>query len=354
MNLTNTSVRRSLVNIGVAVAATGLLALIAAPTAAGAAPAGPATGSVVSHVVAEQGSATLDAVHAFWTPDRLRRAKSLDDSAVPGRPAGAGTRPAGFGTASTAATKTVANAGYVPTALPPSMGLAQVGVTSTVGRLFFNDSTGALLSCSASTVTSSGQSMVMTAGHCVFGGPAFVNDGTRPRGWYSNVIYFPGAYVDAYGGFQAPYGGWAAVSIASLIEWIGSADTHYDVGVVIAETHSGLHLVTKVGGNGLTWDQPAGLPVRSYGYPGTAIAERLRVCTDTYMLVGGGGSWADMQCDMGHGGSGGPWLVNQDAWGMGYITGVNSWQYDDPYGHTLFSPYFSSRVVDLYTAMRTY
>jgi V8-like Glu-specific endopeptidase len=344
MKLRNTSTRRSLSIIGLAVAAAGLLG---PATAASAAP----SGTVATHVVADQGSAALEAVHAFWTPDRLHRARSLDGSTIP---AGAAERPAAS-TLSTATTSTAAaRAGYVPIASPPLLGFVHAGVTSTVGRVFFTDSAGTLLSCSASTVASLSQNMVMTAGHCVYGGPSFDNDGTKPRAWYQNMIYFPGVTIDANGGFQAPYGGWAVRSTHALSGWITSASLLDDVGIMIVETHGIEHLVTKVGGNGLTWDQPIGVQVRSYGYPGETMTEPLRTCDDVYMLYAGGGSFADIRCDMGRGSSGGPWLMNQDVWGIGYITGVNSLRIDGTDGsHLMYSPYFDNRVVDLYVSTRS-
>jgi hypothetical protein len=83
---TTTRTRRLLAPISLAVAVAGLFAAPpsanAAPASATAAPgsAAPAQDATASRSVARDlvASQDLAAVHAFWTPDRVRRAKALD------------------------------------------------------------------------------------------------------------------------------------------------------------------------------------------------------------------------------------------------------------------------------------
>lgn len=345
---------RVFASAALAVSAAGLLAAPASAAPITKTGADTVSGSIARHDVA---SGDMAAAHTFWTADRMRRAKAAD---VPATGAPATAKAASTGTAaasSMAAGKatTASAAGYVPTAQPPSHGEAQVGVTSTVGRAFFTDSNGTLLSCSASTVTSLSQNMVMTTGDCVYGGPGFANYGGPARNYYTNWIYFPGISVNADGTWRAPYGGWAAQSLFTTIGWQVTADQNEDVGIAIVETHEGKHLVQKVGGNGLTMDQPRGTVVHAYGYSGTGFNASLSSCTDAMGTdIATPPTYEYIVCDFGPAGAGGPWLMNQDLWGVGYILGLNPNPYVGvPSPWVMYSPYFSTTVVNLYLATRS-
>ena len=198
--------------------------------------------------------------------------------------------------------------------------------------------------------------MVLTAGHCIFGGPQFDNSGNQPRNWYYNWIYIPGYYVYNGLGF-APYGIWNAWEIASTAPWIGYADTSQDVGMALmVHNSSGYALTTIVGGQGLTWDLPVGQQVTDYGYPvnptNPSAPAGLQSCSAPIYRYGGTGPYADITCAMAApGASGGPWLAFQDAWGMGLVGGLNSFIW--PGTNFVFSPWFSQYVYNMYASLAT-
>jgi hypothetical protein len=194
--------------------------------------------------------------------------------------------------------------------------------------------------------------MIFTAGRCVYGGANFVNDNSVPRNWYVDWLYFPGYTVDATGTMVTPYGGWAAVNLGSTPEWVASADPTQDIGVAIAETHAGVHLVNKVGGNGITWDEQADAPVIVYGYPvynpTQVFNAPLQPCAGTYVVLS---NLAVTQCALLPDATGGPWVVGYDSTGIGYLAGITSIVY--PYISFMQSPYFSSQVLGLYNTYRS-
>ena len=340
--------------------AIGIAAVTGVSTAAAGATAQPGAQALAVHTLLSGRSASAGAaVNKFWTPKRLASAKSLDGSAPSRRPPSAGQTPsagqspsAGQVEAPARTTNAVRPATYVPPALPPSEGAAQVGVSSTVGRVFFTDSAGGVYACSGSSVTSEAGDMVLTAGHCVFGGSGLVNDFSVPRNWYGNWVYVPGYYVDGSGYGHEPYGGWDAWAIATSSAWITSADESQDIGFgLVVRNSSNQALTTVVGGQGLTWDQPLYEPVTAYGYPvnpsNPAAPVGVKTCVSSLGMYYSVGS---IICGLGPGASGGPWLVNQDAWGMGYVAGINTVWY--PGLNLMDSPWFSTNVLTMYTSLR--
>jgi len=316
------------------------------PSASAAASQVPAT-SVEHDLPAGRTASAAVSVEKFWTPQRMKSARLLDATVATGRMPSAARL--------TATVNTVRPAAYVPAELPPSMGLAAVGVTSTVGRVFFSDPNGSVDGCSGGSVTSEAGDMVLTAGHCVYGGSNFENDGKVPRGWYQNWVYVPGYYVDASGAAHTPYGIWAAWGAVTTPTWYYSnpADETQDVAVgLVMRNAANQSLTTVVGGQGLTIESPLLQPVRSYGYPvdpnNPSAPVGLQTCTSR---LGKLPSQGVMICGMGPGSSGGPWLIFQDAWGMGLVAGINT--YWDPQLDVMYSPWFSAQnILPIYTDWR--
>lgn len=329
-----------------AAAPTGIAPVTAPVTGSAAAPVTASATVVRYDVVANRGSGAPASAISYWTPDRLRRAQ-LVDQAKPAESQRTGR--ASLAAAATGIAPAPALTATPAYQLPPSHGSLNVGVSSTVGRVFFNDNAGGLYSCSASSVSSEGQDLLYTAAHCVFGGAGLVNDGSVPRAMYQNWVYIPGFY--GFGPYTyAPYGVWTASVLATFSPWVESASLPYDLAAVTVAPHGSQTLVGLLGANAITWDPPSVQEVHAYGYPAVAPFDgnALRSCVANSGRYGGTGPYLDIVCDMNQGSSGGPWLVNTDASGVGYLTGVNSWV---AFG-LMFSPYFTTSALDLYNAMR--
>src|SRR5258708_6922692 len=89
--------------------------------------------------------------------------------------------------------------------LPRDVGLSYP--QSTVGNLFLTSATGQNLACSGTAVASLNQSVVDTAGHCLY----------WQGGWMQNVIFCP-----LYANGTGPYGCWAARDLEVPSDWIGA------------------------------------------------------------------------------------------------------------------------------------
>ncbi len=78
---------------------------------------------------------------------------------------------------------------------------------STVGKVFFTNAAGQNLVCSGTAAASLNQSVVDTAGHCLY----LYGD------WVQNVIFCP-----LYENGSTPYGCWAARDLEVPSDWIGA------------------------------------------------------------------------------------------------------------------------------------
>lgn len=306
------------------IAALGVIIMMALATpAANAAPATTSEAAVgtTTHAMHENAAA----VRAYWTPQRMRDAIDMD--AVPRSSGPVATQPpVAHGAAATLAEPRVrAHTGVTPDNLT---------VSSTQGKVYFHDpSTNQNGKCSGGVINNPAKDMVMTAGHCVFNGSAWVTD-----------FYF----VPAYDNGSVPYGSWAANYATAPNPWLDTGDVDYDVAVVNVQPLNGAKLVDTVGGNGLNYNQ--GLPVVTiWGYPsggGGYNGEIPYYCQNfqTYAY----GARIEAGCTMTVGASGGPWLMNYDATtGLGYEDGDTSTT-AQPAGY-IASPYFGSYIDTLYT-----
>jgi hypothetical protein len=136
-----------------------------------------------------------------------------------------------------------------------------------------------------------------------------------------------------------------------MTSWTGSSDFSADMGVAIANTLNGWHIVDYLGGQGLQVN--VGVPSYQYafGYPAEAPFDggNLWACN-------GSSAWFGSQtyyisCNMTRGSSGGGHLRAWDG-NWGYLNGVNS-RIDRIVNPTIMiSPYFDNTALDLYNATR--
>jgi len=208
---------------------------------------------------------------------------------------------------------------------------------STVGKVFFTNAAGQNLVCSGTAVASLNQSVVDTAGHCLY----LYGD------WVQNVIFCP-----LYENGSTPYGCWAARDLEVPSDWIGARpnDFHHDFGMAIVAPNSQGALIDLVGGAGWAYNQPVNQPFYAYGYPAgyPFDGQTRKSCESSFgtLWQHGGGNVVSIPCDMTGGSSGGPWFIQLS--GNLYLNGHNDFISSLRPGH-MFSPYYDDTWYALYT-----
>lgn len=313
------------------------LAAVAFASPAPAAPAGPAgqaagASSLLAHDAAVT-TAQAEAVADFWTPERMRQAKPMDQLEV-SSPGVLGTVPSGR-PAVVAATPGPSAAAVTPMAFPNG-GSAWTGggaVVNTTGRVFFTYQ-GRTASCSGSAVTSANKSTVMTAGHCV------KLDGAFHTNW---------TFVPAYNNGNAPFGTWSARQLLATPQWVATENINYDIGAAVVNALNGALLTDVVGGQGVAFNQARGQNMYAFGYPAAAPYDgtRLIYCSgrvfNAFLSNGIG-----MTCNMTGGASGGPWFLSfSEAAGTGLVNSVNSYKINF-FPTWMFGPYFGTDAQNVY------
>lgn len=321
------------------------LAALAASVVLGAAPA-PA--AIVERQAEQRGT------RAYWTPERLR-------SAVPRRLAIGGRADVGAAGARSGSPTAVAPVEPGPPAVAtPAVGpVGGLGASYTReevpdpgrepyrahGRVFFSVVAGSLpgdYSCSGTALASANDSVVWTAGHCVF-------DRESGGGFARNWIFIP-AYRDGV----APFGKWVAERLAAPRAWTESGSPKRDLGAaVVGEDPGGRALTELVGGRGIGFNQPREQFYESFGYPAQPPfdGEREFRCSSPFAGTddpGGPGPDASaIGCDMTGGASGGGWVAG------GSVLSVNSYMYCDADGceERIYGPYQDGTAEALYRSL---
>jgi V8-like Glu-specific endopeptidase len=222
----------------------------------------------------------------------------------------------------------------------------EAGDSPTNGKVFFrNQQDGRDYVCSGSAVNSASKRLVITAGHCVHGGPG--------ETWHANWVFAPG-----YDHGPGPEATFAAASFRAFDEWItyGASGRGFSSDVAFVTTQdneNGETVADAVGGHGLATGGSREFDASIFGYPVNLDAgERMWTCTgttgtqqiDTFLFPSISG------CDFGPGSSGGPWLAEyDDSTGRGYVRSVTSF---GPSNSTAYisGPHFDERVEELYEA----
>ena len=208
---------------------------------------------------------------------------------------------------------------------------------STVGKVFFTNSTGQAFVCSGTAVVSDNHSVVDTAGHCLYWQGA----------WVRNMIFCP-----LYDNGNTPYGCWAARDLEVPADWINAKpnDFHQDFGMAIVAPNSGGKLTDVVGGMGWAYNQSLDQPFYAYGYPaGYPFDGQTRQSCENQLGTSwqhGGGTVVSIPCNMTGGSSGGPWFIQ--IGGNWYLNGHNDFISSLKFGH-MFSPYYDDTWYDLYS-----
>ncbi|WP_353826413.1 trypsin-like serine peptidase [Agromyces sp. SYSU T0242] len=293
---------------GAALVACGLLA---APTAASAAPPTGAAGVDRHDVPAAERAAAA----GYWTADRMR-------SAIPAEALLAG-KAASTPAADVAAGAPVTYGKPAPTGDITLMA-ANESPVSNIGKVFFSLG-GRNYVCSGNAVSSANGSVVATAAHCVHEG-----HGRYATNW---------TFVPAYENGAAPYGQWVATSLAAPRQWTKGGDITYDTAFATVGTLGGKTLQATVGGTAIAFNQARGLSYDAFGYPAAAPfnGQTLKSCSGTATDDPYGQTQSQgIPCDMTGGSSGGPWFM-----GNGAQNSVNSFGYNN-IPNVMFGPYYGS------------
>ena len=286
------------------------------------------------------------ALASYWSPARMKAAKS--DSLLPSQKAAAGrsarsqslgasAKPQGPAArtapaAPAVAPKAAARASAIPMAYNPGYPVGSP-VARTSGKVFFT-SFGLNYVCSATVVNSEGKSEVWTAGHCVSDGQA----------WNSNWVFVPN-YVNGW----APYGYWYAKQLWTTSAWFNNNnDFSNDVGAAVMWRNSGQRIADYLGGQGIAWNYPLQY-VYAFGYPQASPFNGQTLWAERGSTFAWGADQGMVNYMTG-GSSGGAWLGwFNGSWG--YINGHNDYKYNSLPAY-MFSPYYGNQVASLYSTVR--
>jgi len=281
-------------------------------------------------------------VRAFWTPERMKRAKpadmdkpfnvtavleKIDPKALPGRTEGG--KPAKMDSDTMNETSVLYPCSFIDGYAPTYSAYPWV----TIGKIFFYQG-GVEYVCSGASINNYG---IVTAGHCVYS--------LSLGQWSSNFIFIP-AYQAGY----APYGSFSAYQLWVLTSYITTGSECYDYAFVATCSYGGYTVGQWVGWLGMSWNAGLGQYWTSLGYPQAAPFD------------GNWNYWAsaylcdqDSSCTFGigsqttGGASGGPWVI---GWPTGLqVNGVNAYKYiSPPQPLEIYSPYFDANVYTVYSA----
>ncbi len=230
-----------------------------------------------------------------------------------------------------------------PTAPEAEPGAKQPAFSYATGRLFYDDQSGEPWNCSASSIASTNQSLVLTAGHCLHDG------GGTEAGWSVNVVYVPG-----YDEGDEPRERWNGIFSSQLVfdTWYSGGDRTRDVGMFLVEPNAiGQRLTQMTGGHGFATGQGYDLDLHVIGYPSNL--DNGEVQQHCWGPVSEGDDRVELECGFGKGASGGPWLKDYSAPGpgLGKANGVTSSLTND--GKWNRSPYFDDAVWNIYMEMES-
>ncbi len=301
-----------------------------------------------------KGSSKADQVRAHWTPDRLKNATPRDFVISgqgriipqPGKGNGRG-KPGGDDSGSSEVT----GASWTTPGL----------VKSATGKIFFEIGNSGYV-CSGAVVTDSqaGQSLVLTAGHCLF------DEGSSGTGFVNNLVFIPDFDSDpdtAYYACTTPeelgIECWVAEHLVTSAKWAsGDSDKwseDYGFAVVTDAMNAGLSLEAEVGSFPINTDgDPAPQSIHAFGYPAAKKyngADLVYCAGEDGRVNDGNPQTSSIKCKMTGGSSGGPWLLDFDpaTETSAGIRSLTSYSYSSANGY-LFGPIFDQYTQGVFAA----
>lgn len=269
-----------------------------------------------------------ETVVRYWTPSRMA-------SAVPRTPTRTVTLKGSGGGS---------GAGYTITKLTDAQRTGVPGRTNGKVYMTFGSTN---YQCSGTALTSTNESTVLTAGHCVH---------DRAKGFARNFVFVP-----AKGGSSEPYGRWAATAVYTTTPWGEAGDFSFDLGAAkVAPDSTGATLTDVVGGRDITFGGPRSQAYTLYGYPAAKkySGQDLYACATRYAMDDPGVATnpepIGVRCNWPGGSSGGAWIGAD-----GNVASVTSFGYSS-FPDYVFGPYLPagqsgtpSVAEDFITAVRT-
>jgi hypothetical protein len=228
------------------------------------------------------------------------------------------------------------------------------------GKLYFSIPGQGNFVCSASVVNAPNNSLVWTAGHCVY---------SPGIGFHTNFLFVPGLY-----GTTQPFGNWKVLpgQVWTLGGWV-SGLFNYDHGALVMKRKYiypiGKRTIgQRVGYLGFVADASRQQHWHLHGYPAAARdlgstppgaqfdGKHHEICASTWAANDQPGTAGDPEtigvgCDKTGGTSGGPWVIDFSGvpGATNLLNGNNSYRYEGgpPNSLRLYSPYFTTGAVNL-------
>jgi len=316
--------------------------------------------AAAQNVISSRNVETAASVVAYWTPERLKSAVSLDVVSA-GKPSAASSAaaPTGIGKQSAGSPPTLDVGNTLSTVLfNPGKAAESTGADTTnygtwpflfttgrvfpnqavrtypnraAGKLFFSDSVhGGNFVCSASVIQ---RRIVVTAGHCVYHG----STSSGIRHFYSNILFVP-AYINGV----APFKSWPWAYAYTTVNWAfsGAVPNLQDVAVIEVQDQVINTVTRRIGevtgwlGWWTLWGRAYPNNITQLGYPcnldSCALmqinnAQGVRVVSNN----------VEIGSAMAGGSSGGPWIQDHGVYPVGgpaytagnWVLGVTSYQY---------------------------
>ena len=228
------------------------------------------------------------------------------------------------------------------------------------GKLFFTIPTQGDFVCSASSVNSANNSVVWTAGHCVYSPDLKV--------YHTNFVFVPGRFIGIN-----PFGTWTPKTVMTTVGWT-SGLLEYDHGALVMNL-GGVAPAAKIGDRigflGFLANASRQQHWHVHGYPGAPRdlgttppgaqfdGEHHEICAAAWATddqptgtPGVDPPTIGIGCDQTGGTSGGPWVIDFSGVGesTNLLNGNNSYRYtgpNPPENLKMFSPYFGNGAVHL-------
>jgi hypothetical protein len=311
---------------------TAAAALGASALSVPAAATGSAGKTADTAVTVAKAKKTVPDLRKYWTPERMKVAKPVPMPRVP-KPSSAAQVPTSPHLREVPST---VSADAEPPKKAAESRLGALSSTATeisvsqkwpgpliswpmnaTGKLFFDDLSGEPHECTASVIVSNTKSALWTAGHCI-------HEGTGGQaGFYQNVAFAPAWNGDAPD--PAPWGMWDASNLIVPDAWANDETDKSliaDFGaVVLSPLPEYGNIQNAIGGYGYSFGSGSDYQdILDFGYPGDGYNRPDSDFNDAKNLFFCEGNVEDasnfnpldnrmkMDCDMGHGASGGPML----------------------------------------------
>jgi V8-like Glu-specific endopeptidase len=286
-------------------------------------------------------------VTAYWTDRRVRQAVRPDTAPAAGADSGptggSGTSGGASGGAGRRGGRATAQRGERPAVRPAPVRRAaewRAGgpASRAIGRVFFTlDRLD--YSCSGTALRSGNGDTVLTAAHCLNAGP-----GAYARNW---------VFIPAYRDGRRPYGTWTARRLAAPTGWVRAGRAPDDVGFAVLNRLGGRHLTGVVGGLRIGFGAGPGRYAWAFGYPGGPpyLGRRVTYCRGTGRRDPYGTTALGLDCTMGAGSSGGPWVAGNHAGDPagGTVYSVTSFAYHGVAG-VIWGPRLGATAAALFAA----